>query len=138
MGGGRARGTVVDHFYREPGWPPAHWAPYQVQLDNGGLIFVPTDQDQCVRLARGAPDSLRWPRRGERRRCPRALPLRGVFPEFPNIRLTPMSCCLRSLLSHLYLLHLPCRPPCSTCLAAPLAPLALPPPFPSPRIPAEA
>ena len=52
--GGRARGTVVDHFYREPGWPPAHWAPYQVQLDNGGLIFVPTDQDQCVRLARGA------------------------------------------------------------------------------------
>ena len=52
--GGRARGTVVDHFYREPGWPPAHWAPYQVQLDNGGLIFVPADQDQCVRLARGA------------------------------------------------------------------------------------
>merc|ERR1712078_540565 len=73
----------------------------------------------------GAPDSLRWPRRGERRRCPRALPLRGVFPEFPNIRLTPMSCCLRSLMSHLYLLHLPCRPPCSTCLAAPLASLAL-------------
>ena len=22
--GGRARGTVIDHFYREPGWPPAH------------------------------------------------------------------------------------------------------------------
>merc|ERR1719359_335099 len=34
--GGHARGTVVDYFYREPGWPPAHWAPYQVQLENGG------------------------------------------------------------------------------------------------------
>ena len=50
--GKRARGTVIDHFYREPGWPPAHWAPYQVQLESGDLIFVPVDDDQCVRAAR--------------------------------------------------------------------------------------
>jgi hypothetical protein len=36
-------------------------APYQVQLDNGRMIFVPSDQDSCIRVA--GPDAPASPHR---------------------------------------------------------------------------
>ena len=42
-------GIVVAHNYAKLGWPPGQVVPYQVQLDDGGLIFAPEDSDECVR-----------------------------------------------------------------------------------------
>ena len=42
-------GTVVAHHYREPEWPLEAWAPYQIQLDDGLLIFAPVDDNRCIR-----------------------------------------------------------------------------------------
>ena len=50
-GDGWVRGTVVDLLYREEGMHPSFLAPYQVKLDDGGLICCPADQDTCVRRA---------------------------------------------------------------------------------------
>jgi len=49
---GWAPGTVAQLWYREPNWPPNSWAPYQIRLDDGRLIFAPGDMDQVIRLAR--------------------------------------------------------------------------------------
>ena len=35
--------------YREANWPPGVFAPYQIQLDDGRLIFAPHDADQVIR-----------------------------------------------------------------------------------------
>ena len=35
------RATVVQCWYREREWPPETWSPYQLQLEDGGLIFAP-------------------------------------------------------------------------------------------------
>eukprot|EP00930_Biecheleria_cincta_P100126 TRINITY_DN91738_c0_g1_i1.p1 TRINITY_DN91738_c0_g1~~TRINITY_DN91738_c0_g1_i1.p1 ORF type:complete len:580 (+),score=87.86 TRINITY_DN91738_c0_g1_i1:158-1741(+) len=49
-----ALGTVVKHWYHEPGQPEENVAPYQVKLDRGGMtIFAPLDDDQCIRAAQG-------------------------------------------------------------------------------------
>mmetsp|Transcript_10541 Transcript_10541/g.31875 ORF Transcript_10541/g.31875 Transcript_10541/m.31875 type:complete len:184 (+) Transcript_10541:112-663(+) len=42
-------GRVVQHWYRQVDFPREFFAPYQLQLDDGGLIFAPEDSDKCVR-----------------------------------------------------------------------------------------
>jgi hypothetical protein len=44
-------GTVVMLWYREDNWPPGSFAPYQVKLDDGRLIFAPADMDQVIKAA---------------------------------------------------------------------------------------
>jgi hypothetical protein len=46
---GWAAGEVVQLMYREDNWPPGVCAPYQIQLDDGRLIFAPHDIDQVIR-----------------------------------------------------------------------------------------
>lgn len=42
-------GMIVALDYSEPGWPRGRTVPYQVQLDDGPLIFVPQDNDMLCR-----------------------------------------------------------------------------------------
>lgn len=42
-------GEVVAVHYREDHWPAERTAPYQVQLDDGGLIFAPADASELIR-----------------------------------------------------------------------------------------
>jgi len=44
-------GEVVKLWYRESLWETGRYAPYQVQLDDGGLIYVPRDTEVFVRPA---------------------------------------------------------------------------------------
>ena len=53
-------GTVVALWYTEEGFPPGFYAPYQVELDMGNLIFAPDDSDRCIRES-----AVDW-RRGQR------------------------------------------------------------------------
>jgi hypothetical protein len=46
---GWAPGKVIKTLYRESHWPPAVTAPYQIELDDGRLIFAPQDTDQVIR-----------------------------------------------------------------------------------------
>ena len=48
------RGTVLSHWWRAEQWPKGQYAPYQVRLKNGTLIFAPRDDDSCIRES--APD----------------------------------------------------------------------------------
>jgi len=43
-------GKIVQLWYREPDWPENKTVPYQAQLDDGTLIFVPADTDTLCRL----------------------------------------------------------------------------------------
>ena len=58
---GWAPGRVVKQFYRESNWPPNMFAPYQIALHDGRLIFAPQDSDNVIRLrpppAEDAPSS---------------------------------------------------------------------------------
>ncbi len=38
---GWAPGSIVALHYSEPNWPPGQVAPYQIQLDDGRLIYAP-------------------------------------------------------------------------------------------------
>lgn len=42
-------GTVVRQFYSQKSFPEGKCVPYQVKLDDGRLIFAPTDDDRVVR-----------------------------------------------------------------------------------------
>jgi len=42
-------GEIAALSYSEPDWPRGKTVPYQVQLDDGRLIFVPIDNDQLCR-----------------------------------------------------------------------------------------
>lgn len=44
-------GVVVDLWWAHSGWPPGHAAPYQIQLQDGSLVFAPQDTEQYVREA---------------------------------------------------------------------------------------
>ena len=41
-------GTVVKHFLVQKKFPPGKCAPYQVELDNGRLIFASADSDKII------------------------------------------------------------------------------------------
>ena len=43
--------TVVDLMYQEESMAEEDFVPYQLQLDNGVLIYAPADSDGCVRKA---------------------------------------------------------------------------------------
>jgi len=52
---GWATGSIVQLWYRQADWPEGSWAPYQIQLDDGRLIFAPQDVEQVIRSAQQAP-----------------------------------------------------------------------------------
>ena len=48
-----AKGTVVQHYYREAMWPADRWMPYGIELDDcGKIIWAPADVDACIRKER--------------------------------------------------------------------------------------
>ena len=52
-----AAGYITKHWFRQGDWPPGVFAPYQVQLDDGRLIFAPDDANRCIR---GEGAGKRW------------------------------------------------------------------------------
>ena len=42
-------GTVIKLWYTEDSFAQGFYAPYQVELDEGRLIFATEDSDRCVR-----------------------------------------------------------------------------------------
>ena len=46
-----APGRVIKLHYHEASFEPGYFAPYQVELDDGGLIYAPEDDDECIRAA---------------------------------------------------------------------------------------
>ena len=46
---GWSRGAVVQLMYQDECMTPGQIAPYQVQLDDGGLIWAPEDTDELIR-----------------------------------------------------------------------------------------
>jgi len=49
MVGSWSNGVIVKQWYREPFWETGRFAPYQVQLDSGDLIYVPQDARALIR-----------------------------------------------------------------------------------------
>jgi len=56
---GWADGVVAGHLYRDEHMPPGMVAPYQITLDDGGLIFAPADVDQVIRRPPSSEASAR-------------------------------------------------------------------------------
>jgi hypothetical protein len=44
-----ASGTVIKLWYTEDSFAQGFYAPYQVELDEGRLVFAPDDSDACIR-----------------------------------------------------------------------------------------
>lgn len=53
---GWGAGSVIKTVYREANWPEEVFAPYQVKLDDGRLIFAPHDLEQVIRAGKPAED----------------------------------------------------------------------------------
>ena len=43
------KGIIVKLWYREDYWETGKYVPYQVILDNGNLIWVPSDSDKFIK-----------------------------------------------------------------------------------------
>ena len=50
-----APGTIVAHHYREASFDVGYYAPYQVRLDSGGLIYVVDPPEQIRAIAQSDP-----------------------------------------------------------------------------------
>ena len=50
------RGSIVKLNYREEHWPAEKTAPYQIQLDNGPLIYAPQDSESLIRADDGSKE----------------------------------------------------------------------------------
>lgn len=61
-GFGHVAGVVCALGYREPGWPEGKFAPYQIELSDGTLVYSPRDSDDMVR-PEGAEPWQRQPAR---------------------------------------------------------------------------
>ena len=48
---GWSEGTIVAVMYRTPDMPSGFVAPYQIQLDDGPLIYAPMDDDRVIKAA---------------------------------------------------------------------------------------
>ena len=46
-----APGRVIKLHYHEAGFEPGFFAPYQIELDGGRLIYAPDDDDKLIREA---------------------------------------------------------------------------------------
>ena len=51
--------VVRSCWYQEDGWPADTWSPYQLELENGSLIFAPADDNRMIRLSAPSPLALR-------------------------------------------------------------------------------
>ena len=45
-------------LHRQSSFPPGTFAPYQIRLDNGKLIYAPIDEDRVVRVYQGEPEAV--------------------------------------------------------------------------------
>lgn len=52
-GKGWSDGSIVRLWYRQDNFEPGYYAPYQIKLDEGPLIFAPLDDDRVCRAADG-------------------------------------------------------------------------------------
>ena len=50
-----AAAVVVGLWWRQPQWPPSFFAPYQLRLADGSLIFASVDADSYIISSVGAP-----------------------------------------------------------------------------------
>ena len=50
--GGLEPGVVLQTRYTEPGWPTGFWVPYQIEREDGAVVYAPEDTDELVRAAR--------------------------------------------------------------------------------------
>ena len=58
-------GTVRAINYRQEHWPAGRQAPYQVELEDGTLIFAPVDNDSLIRVSRPSQGRGRRPTEAE-------------------------------------------------------------------------
>jgi hypothetical protein len=58
LGGTWKAGTVLQHYYTQPDFPPGMSVPYQVALDDGALIFARKDDDAVIRALVREPDPV--------------------------------------------------------------------------------
>ena len=50
VGGNKwAPGRIIKLHHHEASFEPGFFAPYQIRLDDGGLIYAPEDRDTCIR-----------------------------------------------------------------------------------------